>query len=407
MGKIDIVITGGDGYIGSNLNQYFSSQNKSVHLTTIIGESSSNQTKLDLTDREKTINFFNDFDGDIIFHTAGLSSLAECEKNPPLAHKINFEATKNIVDAVKDKKTKLIFFSSEYVFDGERGNYRENSPTYPKTIYGKTKAEAENYIKSNLNNFIIIRTANVFGRGGNFYNFIYNSLLENKPVEVFHNVLYTPTYIDFLLNSLDKLIEIDFRGLIHLTGKETTSRYEFARKMAELMGKNQRLIKKTTLPVDGLIAKNSSLNTNLLKKTINNYNPDLKNALKHALGHTYWPHFYHHDNRGKIHGILQNKNIQEVNFLASKKDNIRGNHFHKKTDEYFYIISGEVEVKIKNILDNTQREFLAEKGDIFLIKPYELHTFVIVKNASWINFLSQPMTNNDFYTEEKINNENK
>ena len=76
-------------------------------------------------------------------------------------------------------------------------------------------------------------------------------------------------------------------------------------------------------------------------------------------------------------------------------------------NEYFYIISGEVEVKIKNILDNTQREFLAEKGDIFLIKPYELHTFVIVKNASWINFLSQPMTNNDFYTEEKINNENK
>src|SRR3990167_6598136 len=91
MGKIDIVITGGDGYIGSNLNQYFSSQNKSVHLTTIIGKSSSNQTKLDLTDRKKTINFFNDFDGDIIFHTAGLNSLAECDKKPPLAHKINFE----------------------------------------------------------------------------------------------------------------------------------------------------------------------------------------------------------------------------------------------------------------------------------------------------------------------------
>lgn len=103
------------------------------------------------------------------------------------------------------------------------------------------------------------------------------------------------------------------------------------------------------------------------------------------------------DNRGKILGITQNT-WNEINYIESIKDSVRGEHYHKETLEAFYIISGKIKVELINIKNNVKEEFIATNGEIFIIEPNELHTFTALEDSSWINMLSKNMKNSeDFY----------
>lgn len=107
------------------------------------------------------------------------------------------------------------------------------------------------------------------------------------------------------------------------------------------------------------------------------------------------------DERGKILGITQDI-WQEINFIQSKKGAVRGNHYHKKTHEGFYVISGKIKITVTNINSKKNLDFEAKSGDIFVIEPYELHTFLALEDSSWINMLSKSMKENeDFFTNTK------
>lgn len=117
------------------------------------------------------------------------------------------------------------------------------------------------------------------------------------------------------------------------------------------------------------------------------------------------PYFLHHDPRGSILGIIQNKSWKEINFIKSKKGCVRGNHYHKKTLECFFIVSGKIQVLVKNLKNKKIKKFIAKENDIFIIKPFELHTFKILENAQWINMLSKPIkkeSNDIFKLKESI-----
>lgn len=103
------------------------------------------------------------------------------------------------------------------------------------------------------------------------------------------------------------------------------------------------------------------------------------------------PYFRYNDFRGPFIGITQNQNWMEVNYIETKKNQIRGKHYHKNTLELFFIISGTVKVNIFNVRGGEKREFIAKKGDIFLIEPFEVHTFKTLTDAAWINMLSSPL----------------
>jgi dTDP-4-dehydrorhamnose 3,5-epimerase-like enzyme len=109
------------------------------------------------------------------------------------------------------------------------------------------------------------------------------------------------------------------------------------------------------------------------------------------------PYMLKNDNRGKILGITQNT-WEEINYIESIKDSVRGDHYHKETLEAFYIISGEIKVEVVNINNNKKEEFIAKSSEIFIIEPYELHTFTALTDSSWVNMLSKNMKNSeDFY----------
>jgi len=388
-----ILITGADGYIGSNLKIYLESRGYEVYALTQEGSKRERYYQVDIIDEKTVLKVIKEIDPSVIIHTAGISSLNQCEKDKDFAWKVNVEGTRNIIEAVKkiNSSIKLIFMSSDYVFDGERGDYKESDKLNPKTYYGKTKAESEKDIKEGLENYVICRTANVYGRGGNFFNFVCESLSQGKSIDVFNDVFYTPTYIDYLVNCVGSLLEKDFKGVIHVTGKEKVSRYQFALLVAEAFGMDKNLIKAVKQPDGGLIAKDSSLNSTFSLEYLNNFCPTIEKSLRYCSGDLISPYFYFKDERGRIHGIIRGYSWEEINYVESLKQQVRGNHYHKKTVEGFYIIEGEIKVILKELPEGKNKEFIVTAGDAFMIKPGTLHTFEILEDSKWINMLSKPM----------------
>lgn len=387
-----ILITGADGYIGSHLREYFGSNCFDVY-GSVEKDGKERFCQVDITKRPSVLDAVSRIEPDVIIHTAGLSSLTQCEQGRELAKKVNIQGTRNVIEGVKqtNPKIKLVFLSSEYVFDGESGGYKEDDERNPKTFYGETKKISEEDIKRSLENYIICRTANVYGKGGKFFDFVLDNLKNSRPAEYFDDTFYTPTYIDYLVDSLGRLVKKDYRGVIHIAGLGRVSRYDFALEVAKVLGKDESLIKRTKQPSEGLISKDSSLNTKLSRGLLKNLCPSLGKSLHYLFGNLLPPYFYFEDARGKFLGIVQNHKWEEINFIESLRACVRGNHYHKKTKEGFYIIKGKIKVKLIDLIDGSEKEFIVEHGDAFIVKPNIIHTFEVLEDSQWINMLSKPM----------------
>ena len=104
------------------------------------------------------------------------------------------------------------------------------------------------------------------------------------------------------------------------------------------------------------------------------------------------------DERGGFWGITRER-WAEVNFIETAARQVRGNHYHKETRELFFIVSGEIDISVYNLLSGEHTEMSVTKGDVFIIEPYELHTFRTRTDAQWINMLSVALDpqNPDFH----------
>jgi dTDP-4-dehydrorhamnose 3,5-epimerase-like enzyme len=97
------------------------------------------------------------------------------------------------------------------------------------------------------------------------------------------------------------------------------------------------------------------------------------------------------DDRGAFYGITHKYTWGEINFIETRKGVVRGGHYHKYTKELFYILDGEIEIFVQNLVSREERTFLAKAGMVFVLDPYELHTFRTLTDAKWINMLSHKM----------------
>lgn len=114
------------------------------------------------------------------------------------------------------------------------------------------------------------------------------------------------------------------------------------------------------------------------------------------------PYMVIEDERGAFLGITRDA-WAEVNFIETGAGQIRGGHYHKETHELFFIISGEIDVVLDDMKSGKHTEFAAKKGDMFVVEPYELHTFHTRTAAQWINMLSRALDSRkpDFHRVEK------
>lgn len=387
-----ILVIGAHGYVGQHLCE---SLDDAYLVHRASHEEKNGYHHLDVTDMTATSKIIQKLQPDIVIHLAAVSSLKQCEEDWNGSYQVNVVGTDHIVQAIRTlkKDCKLIFLSSDYVFDGNRGNYLEDDSLSPSTAYGKMKVEAETIIQKHLKNYLIVRTANVYLKGGNFFGYLKNNLFSETPAEYFNDVYYTPTSIDTLTSGIKGALTGDWQGIIHIAGAERVSRYEFARLFAKvLLLDDKKLAIPSSCPKDLPIGKDLSLNTNKFKRLMKDTALlTIRESLYLGYGLLAEPYFSFGDDRGSITGIMQKKSFEEVNFITSKSGCMRGSHYHQETEEVIHLISGKVRVTLARIDNTVLKSFVLNKGQTVILLSNIVHTFETLLPSSWINMLSQAM----------------
>lgn len=182
---------------------------------------------------------------DAIVLAAGVTNMDYCEEKPEETWKANVGGTQIVADYCKKSGCKLVFYSSDAVFDGATGPHSEGEPYEPKSEYARQKVEAEKII-SKLDNHLIMRTSSVYGwdpRRTNFVARLYDALKAGKEFKAPSDQSYTPTYVFDLAGATLKLVEKGAKGAIHAAGPDFISRLDFAKAAAEELGLDSSLIK--------------------------------------------------------------------------------------------------------------------------------------------------------------------
>lgn len=267
-----LLITGASGLLGSKIVKITESKFNLI-LTHNTRPLSPNSLELDITNQEKVTQLFNDLRPEIVIHTASETNVDKCELQKEHAWKINVEGTRNIARACKEIDAKLVYISTDYVFDGKKGLYIEEDKPNPISHYGITKFEGENQVIQNCNDHVILRTSVIYGWHQwkqNFATWVINQLRQNREMTVVDDHYNTPTLADNLAEMTIEALRSDLHGLYHASGIERISRYDFAIQIAKTFRLDPNLIKPIKMSqLTAWVAKrpkDSSLNTDKIQK---------------------------------------------------------------------------------------------------------------------------------------------
>ena len=281
---IKLLITGSNGQLGSHFNNLELNKNNKLY----INEEDNSRTKnslfdiipsyykkkvnfvpLDITNENEVKRVIDNYKPDVIINAAAITDVDFCESNKSLARKVNVEGLKFIIKH-SSSDMKIIQISSDFIYDGIKGFYNEESMPNPINYYGKTKLEAENILLSSHKNFIIIRVSTLYSNyANNFYKWVLTNLKNNNNISIVDDQISNPCYALNLVNLIFDLILLDYNGKINFGSNNNISRLEFGLKIAELNGLNKDLIQRSKTEDLNFISKrplNTSFDLTLSKK---------------------------------------------------------------------------------------------------------------------------------------------
>jgi len=283
-----IIITGASGLLGSNM---IKTTSKDFELFGIYNNNKvkfnrkTSLLKIDLTKREQLSGIIK-INPDLIIHCAAYTNVDGCEKNPDLAHLINVEGTRNILEVAKKTDAFLIHISTDAVFDGKKGNYSEKDNTNPINAYAKSKLEAEEVItKEDIDSCIVRTTIYGWNKLDKFSlaEWMINKFESKLEFSAFYDVIFSPILTNNLTPALFEIYKKKITGILNVAGSKSCSKYEFAQLIADVFSFDKELIKKTSIDEIGLLAKrakNLSLNVSKAQKTLDTKLLDTKQGLK-------------------------------------------------------------------------------------------------------------------------------
>jgi dTDP-4-dehydrorhamnose reductase len=203
-----------------------------------------------------------------------------CEK----ALKIN--APNNLIKLCAEKKIKLIFFSTNYIFDGKKLFYEENDFANPLNYYGYTKSVGEKLVIDNLYDYLIIRTSWLFGNSNNnFVKKILNASKHNKEIQVTTDEIASPTYCKDLAYFTLKLLNANSQGIYNITNNNFCSRYLWAKHIFDKLKINIKILKTTQKNTNSKVLRpiTSVLSNKKIENELNIQLPDWKTAINYYL----------------------------------------------------------------------------------------------------------------------------
>lgn len=245
-----ILITGGSGFVGSNLCDFFSA-NYHVVSTYFTNKkntdlsSSINSVFLDVRDAESVEDVLKSVEPQIVIHVAGNKNVKECELNPQLAHETNAIGTQNVARSCQKIRAKMIYLSTDLVFPCSSGDYKETDQPQPSLIYGKTKLEGEYLATQEIENLAICRSGGIYGLSSPLLNWLSNQLRKSQQVECFTDVMNTPTYVENLGEMISVILQKDLTGIFHTVGRQKVSRFDFFYSFAQIFSLDTNFLIKT------------------------------------------------------------------------------------------------------------------------------------------------------------------
>jgi dTDP-4-dehydrorhamnose reductase len=204
---------------------------------------------------------------DIIVHLAAITEPDRCEQNPQLAFRVNFEATSEIARVAETVGARLVYASTDLVFDGARGRYTEDDIPRPLSIYGMSKLRAEEAALGLSGGALVVRSSLMYGSGSpvskTFLSRVLEKLRRGERMQLFTDQLRNPILVNDLVKALVIAIEKDLCGIYHIGGPEVLNRHEFGRKVGQVFGYDEALlvpIKMRDFPYDAKRPLDSTLN---------------------------------------------------------------------------------------------------------------------------------------------------
>ena len=256
-----ILITGANGLLGQHLVKLLLDTTAHDIIATgkgepryVVQDSRLHYYALDITDGMAVHLLFEKLLPDTIVHCAALTQADECELNPIKAWEINVTATRFIVDAAKKINAFLIFISTDFVFDGMNGPYKETDTVNPVSYYGSTKVAAEKAVAESGLPYAIARTCLLYGNilvgtRSNVISWVKENLEQGKKIKVVGDQWRTPTYVEDLAKGILLIVEKKATGFFHISGEDFLSPYDMAVATADYLHLDKSVMEKVDASV--------------------------------------------------------------------------------------------------------------------------------------------------------------
>ena len=270
-----ILVTGANGQLGYDVAKELQKQN--------IECCGATRNDFDITDFAATEKFITNYMPDVVIHCAAYTAVDKAEDEQGLCYLVNASATENIAQICKKIDAKMVYISTDYVFDGHKdGFYEVDDKPNPINVYGRTKLLGEQAVQKMLEKYFIVRISWVFGEHGN--NFVKTMLRfgkEHKELNVVADQYGSPTHTADLAPLLIEMIKTDKYGIYHATNEGVCSWAEFAEEIFKVAGFNVKVnhIATDEYPTKAKRPLNSRLSKEKLKGNFRELR-DWKNALK-------------------------------------------------------------------------------------------------------------------------------
>lgn len=252
-----ILITGSNGLLGQKLVAQlllkgidFMASSLGVNRNNDCPEE--NYRTMDICNRDEIAEVFKEFKPTHVIHTAAMTNVDACELNPQECQSLNVDSVQLLANQCLASNCHFQLLSTDFVFDGSKGNYQEEDAPNPLSIYGHSKLQAEEIIKDlPFLQFSIVRTIIVYGTGNqlsrsNIIKWAKEALHEGKELSIIDDQFRAPTWADDLAWACIRICELNENGIFHVSGPETMSIYEIVERIAKHYQLSMDKVKRTT-----------------------------------------------------------------------------------------------------------------------------------------------------------------
>jgi len=241
-----LLITGASGFLGYHLLRVASKDWEVYGITHSKSFDFGNATAIncDICNYIELGNYFEDIEPDAVIHAAAISDANFCEQNKELSYAVNVEATKNLAGICSDYHIPFAFTSTDLVFDGTKGMYKEGDEKNPVSVYGEQKSIAEDEVLKIYSEATVFRLPLMFGEtkasASNYLQKFVSQIKNGEPARLFHDEYRSVCGARSIADGILKLITQT--GVIHLAGREKLSRYDLGVKAAKVFSLNKELL---------------------------------------------------------------------------------------------------------------------------------------------------------------------